>query len=667
MKTFRENKEPESTETKREDPKGVDGRFDEEGTLQENLLEEKVSAGKGGSPEQKILLEKMDQEEEKQEKKEDMLSPMMTSWRFKTTMLVTLAVVHLVVHRLCLNMALVCMVKIPPPVATSPLRGSVPSINYNDTMAPSGGMEEGFGQFPGDIVSDNSTLGDIRTTEDVSAHACQGMVSEGTTQGDQKDSHEGEFEWSKLLQGHILSAFYYGLTAGQVVAGWLTDRWGGRRSLLVSVGVCSFLGNFLPYTARASVSWFFAIRTAQGLFSGVVMAAPAYMCARWGSSSDRNFLLGLVYTGFPIGIAANLVTSPFLCLSGPFGGWPSIFYFFSATGLLWCLAAYFCLFDTPAKNPYVSKEELRYLSQGQEGWNPEQQKNNSPGPIPWKNILTSVPILTTFWCGLCINFGYAVFSITQPFFMRDLFFFPIDQNGLMSLLPWVLDIPASLGIGMAVDFLKTKISLTSVRKIFNTLGCVIVGLVPLIVVTMDCSLRWVAATLLSLSEVGHCFSFVGGYLYTPVDLAPPYSAMIIGWGSICTGINGFVAPILVAYLTPTGSREEWRDMFLLSGFLYALTAIGFLVGGKAELEPWVIVKSQDPPLQEKELMLVKGDEEMGKTDVGGKEIPEETRLLKTREKNSIQELVGGPPPCPLDRMPSNQALQVKERHTPTAL
>lgn len=77
------------------------------------------------------------------------------------------------------------------------------------------------------------------------------------------------------------------------------------------------------------------------------------------------------------------------------------------------------------------------------------------------------------------------------------------------------------------------------------------GFTPLLVVEIGCAWRWVGAALLLLVVAGNCTAFVGGYYYTPVDLAPPWAATLSGLTSTFIGLNGLVAPLVVAHLTPT--------------------------------------------------------------------------------------------------------------------
>ena len=69
-------------------------------------------------------------------------------------------------------------------------------------------------------------------------------------------------------------------------------------------------------------------------------------------------------------------------------GWHSVFYFFGSLAFIWSAAFAVLASDTPATNSFISVAELEYL-----------QKELAPvqcpsvrAPIPWRSILTSVPV-----------------------------------------------------------------------------------------------------------------------------------------------------------------------------------------------------------------------------------------------------------------------------------
>ena len=83
------------------------------------------------------------------------------------------------------------------------------------------------------------------------------------------------------------------------------------------------------------------------------------------------------------------------------------------------------------------------------------------------------------------------------------------------------------------------------------------GAIPIIIVEFPCHWRWIAAVVVSLSELGNCIAFVGGFLYSPVDFLPQCAGTLFGMAQAFTGINGLIAPNLVAYLTPQVKHKSF--------------------------------------------------------------------------------------------------------------
>jgi MFS transporter, ACS family, solute carrier family 17 (sodium-dependent inorganic phosphate cotransporter), member 5 len=68
------------------------------------------------------------------------------------------------------------------------------------------------------------------------------------------------------------------------------------------------------------------------------------------------------------------------------GGWPSIFYVFGGLGTAWCILFLMTCYEDPQSHKTINEDERKYINFQLWG----SGKMTSP-PIPWKNILTSVP------------------------------------------------------------------------------------------------------------------------------------------------------------------------------------------------------------------------------------------------------------------------------------
>lgn len=91
---------------------------------------------------------------------------------------------------------------------------------------------------------------------------------------------QGEFLWSKELQGRILSGFFYGYTISQGFGGWFSDRFGGKLLFVLGNLLQSICTLFMPLAARWHPEALFVLRIVQGLVTVSGLRA-AYRCGIW--------------------------------------------------------------------------------------------------------------------------------------------------------------------------------------------------------------------------------------------------------------------------------------------------------------------------------------------------------------------------------------------------
>ena len=77
-----------------------------------------------------------------------------------------------------------------------------------------------------------------------------------------------QVDWDKEVQGNMLSAFYYGFCVTQILGGWLSDRIGGSKIILLfSMTLMSVLSVASPAVALLHRRLFFTFRLLLGAAS----------------------------------------------------------------------------------------------------------------------------------------------------------------------------------------------------------------------------------------------------------------------------------------------------------------------------------------------------------------------------------------------------------------
>ena len=72
-------------------------------------------------------------------------------------------------------------------------------------------------------------------------------------------------EWDKTIQGHLLSAFFYGYMVTQVPSGLLAGRFGGKHVFGAGMLLCTICTLLSPIAARTHYSLLILLRVLIGI------------------------------------------------------------------------------------------------------------------------------------------------------------------------------------------------------------------------------------------------------------------------------------------------------------------------------------------------------------------------------------------------------------------
>lgn len=391
----------------------------------------------------------------------------------------------------------------------------------------------------------------------------------------------GEFEWSKMQQGRILSGFFYGYIVSQGFGGWFSDKFGGKMPFILGNMLQSIITLLLPAASRFHADALFGFRVIQGIVCGLSLPSLFQLFTRWASPAERTALLGIAYSGFPI---ANVIIFPLsgvLCQYGFDGGWPSIFYITGIFGLSCSIIFCFLVYDDPDTHPRISEKEKRYLK----GCTRDSSKKMR---VPWKAILTSKPVYAYHIVHFCYSWGFVTLAANLPLFMKEVLYFDLNQNGMLSSLPYLGMLGVRIIISSCFASVQkcTGFSLTRLRKINHTLGTVGAGVCMLLVTVLTCRDQYLAVALIVIGQSVSDLAFTGGYLVTYLDLAPQYAGLLTGISNTIGSVAGVISPTLVGLLTPNGTREEWMIVMYITTAFYFLGAAVYLAFGSSKLQPW---------------------------------------------------------------------------------
>ncbi|XP_039277937.1 sialin isoform X1 [Nilaparvata lugens] len=468
-----------------------------------------------------------------------------------------------------INIAIVAMVKLPPPIPAELLNKTEEPLICYTPPAPN-------------------------STEDSDAN--------------NTSLEEGQFDWNPTIQSTILGSFYWCYILSQVIGGVLTQKFGtkavfGFSQLLTAI--CSLL---IPQAAVFHYSALIFLRSIQGIASGLTWPAMYAIVGHWIPAIERSRFMSS-FQGFSFGIGLTYPLCGFLIARY---GWPIVFYTTGSIGLCWCVFWWLLAYDAPDKHPRISMKELSYIQS-----NVGNTMVGSKGMrVPWWSIMTSLPA----WAIGITTFGriwvHYTFIIPGPLYMKTVLGFSIQKNGVMSGLPFLCSYLSSVVFCLLADYLVNHnlIGLTNVRKLFTAVSQVIPGILVLIIGYLGCDI--VSVLVLWFLAVTLITASYGGAMANVVDIGPNLAGPILAFAQTIHMTASFLSPLVAGiFLQENTSLEQWRKVFAVTAMISVGTYFFYQAFGTAEVQSWNYPDGNiPPPHTESDLHPLKSKENGKKDD-----------------------------------------------------
>ena len=285
---------------------------------------------------------------------------------------------------------------------------------------------------------------------------------------------------SAVQMGFIFSAFGWSYVLGQIPGGWLLDRFGSRLVYFASIFVWSvftiFQGGVWAVGPVAAVYVLFALRFMVGLSEAPSFPANGRIVAAWFPANERGTASAIFNSAQYF---ATVLFAPIMGYITVTYGWPSVFYFMGALGILvsvvWLKIVY-----SPRQHPRLRAAELDYIRQGGALVDlvqpmPDQRAPNravagtgaaDPGSLGYlKQLIRNRMMLGIYLGQFCINAITYFFITWFPVYLVQQRGMSILKAGLIAAVPAICGFIGGVLGGVWSDFLLRRgWSLTAARK-----------------------------------------------------------------------------------------------------------------------------------------------------------------------------------------------------------
>jgi sugar phosphate permease len=214
----------------------------------------------------------------------------------------------------------------------------------------------------------------------------------------QSGSFQTELGLGKDRVGDALAAFFLAYALGQLPAGWLVDRFGPRRMLVIYIllwSCCTALTG-----VATGLAMLVGMRLACGLSEAGAYPASARIIKRWFPFAQRARASSAITFGGRFGGAIAIWLTAAMIVG--LGSWRPVLWIYGTIGTFLAAVTWFVFRADPASHPWTNAAERNYISAGDPP--PAAQ---AAYRFPWRELLTHRGLWMLNLASFGANFGWA--------------------------------------------------------------------------------------------------------------------------------------------------------------------------------------------------------------------------------------------------------------------
>ncbi|XP_031834300.1 major facilitator superfamily transporter 18 isoform X3 [Nomia melanderi] len=366
-------------------------------------------------------------------------------------------------------------------------------------------------------------------------------------------------QWSKPDSGVILSSFFWGYTLTQVASGYISDKIGGQKVLLISAVGWSTTTYFMPEiielfsNSDTSVLLVATVRTINGAFQGMHFPSMISLISQRLHEAERASFFSLLTSGSALGTLLTGSLGSYLLENY---NWTTVFQTLGGLSLTWTLL--------------LSYHTLPFKERT------SSTKITTNYALPWLKLLRKPPFWSCVIGHACQNNCFFVLLSWMPTYFHDTF--PEVKSWVVNMVPWLSMLPCTfLGKALSEKILKAGYSVTVTRKTIETI-CFVTEIISLLFL----------AKVETFQSAIICLAFIIGgsgfhnnaIAVNPSDLAPKHSGSVFGLMNTVGAIPGFLGVYFAGHILHV--THSWPVVFIFIAIIDALGCVIYLLFGSGQ-------------------------------------------------------------------------------------
>ncbi|WP_342652778.1 MFS transporter [Pseudomonas sp. F3-2] len=361
-----------------------------------------------------------------------------------------------------------------------------------------------------------------------------------------------EFGLSNTQIGLVFSAFAYPYLVFQVIGGWISDKYGARRTLIVCGalwGVATVLTGF-----AGGLLSLLAARLLLGLGEGATFPAATAAMSRWVAKEKRGFAQGITHSAARIGnaVAPAAVVAIMAAYS-----WRAAFFVCGAISLVWVVLWAFVFTEHPKDHPRITQAELALLP---------LPKGKAP-KVPWKALFRRMfPVTIVYFC-----YGWTLWLFLSwiPQYFLHSYNMDLKKSAIFASAVFLAGVVGDTLGGLVTDRLLIKTRCLKRSRSWMVAVCMFLTLACLVPVMFGHN------AYVSMVCLAGGFFFaemtIGPMWAIPMDIAPEFSGTASGIMSTGSAAAAILSPVVSGYLIDR--YGSWDLPFAGSMLLMAIGVI----------------------------------------------------------------------------------------------